>query len=192
LAARIESWSKNQSLSVLEEEKRTGGEDGLQPGPSSVIFRYWRGHRRLIRRVNRKEYTVGFKVVLLLIVSAALAVSIEFPSLVMSHPNYPYRASMTVEELKGHSATALVEEQIARALAVKPGGFSDPKALAESIAHSEQIFENHPFPDLLPPDAKFPPFELTRPDNGPVGAQSQDSTSQSTSSSSLSDFYLKK
>jgi hypothetical protein len=96
---------------------------------------------------------------------------------------------MTVDELKGHSATALVDEQIARALAAKPGGFSESKAIAESFA---QIFDNHPFPDLLPPDAKFPPFELTHPDNGPVGAQFQDSTSQSTSSSSLSDFYLKK
>ena len=43
----------------------------------------------MIRRVNRKEYTVGLKVFLLLIVSAAWAVSIEFPSLAFSHPNYP-------------------------------------------------------------------------------------------------------
>jgi hypothetical protein len=138
---------------------------------------------------------VGFKVVLLLIVSAALAVSIEFPSWVLSHPRYyPFSThSMTLEELKSHSATALVEEQIARALAAKPVGLSDSKALAESFARYEwPTFDNHPFPDLLPPDAKFPPFELAHPDNGPVGAQSQDSTSQSTSSSSLSDFYLKK
>jgi hypothetical protein len=54
LAARIESWSKDRSLSVLEGEKRMDEEDGLHPGPSSVIFRYWRGHRRLIGRREPK------------------------------------------------------------------------------------------------------------------------------------------
>jgi hypothetical protein len=122
-----------------------------------------------------------------------LAVSIEFPSLVMSHPNYPYRASMTVEELKGPTPSYLKGAKgLSESLRAQSGDFSESKAIAESFARSEQIFDNHPFPDLLPPDAKFPPFEQTHPDNGPVGAQSQDSTDQSTSSSSLSDFYLKK
>lgn len=133
---------------------------------------------------------MGLRVVLLLIISAALAVSIEFPSFVLSHPHHP---SMTLDELKGHSATALVEEQVARALAVKPGGVSDSKAIAESFARSERsIIDHHPFPAFLPPDARFPPLELTDPGNGSVGAQSQESTGRSTSSSSLSDFYLKK
>ena len=141
-------------------------------------------------RVNRKEYTVGFKVVLLLIISAALAVSIEFPSFVLSHPRYSSSVHTSVEDLKRYSATALVDEQIARVLAVKPGDYSESKALSESVARS--AFANtNPFPDLLPPDAKFPPFELTHPDTGPVDVQSQDSSSRSTSSSSLSDFNLK-
>ena len=163
---------------------------------AGTIFSHLSRQSRLIVRVNRKEYTVGFKVVLLLkvvvllIVSAALAVSIEFPSFVLSHPRYSSSVHTTVEDLKRYSATALVDEQIARVLAVKPGDYSESKALSESVARS--AFANtNPFPDLLPPDAKFPPFELTHPDTGPVDVQSQDSGSRSTSSSSLSDFYLK-
>jgi hypothetical protein len=168
-------------------------EDGHHPGSSSVIFRYWRGHRRLFGRVNRKEYTVGFKVVVLLIVSAALAVSIEFPSWGFSHPNY-YHPHMTVDDLKGHSPSYLdAAKAVSKMPRVQSGDSSDSKALAESLARSEQLFgDNHPFPNLLPSDAKFPPFELSHPDTDPVGPQTQDSTSQSTSSSSLSDFYLKK
>jgi hypothetical protein len=178
----------------LEEEKRKNEEGGLQPGPSSVIFRGWRGNPRLIVRVNRKEYTVGFKVVVLLIVSAALAVSIEFPSWVFSHPNYSNRARMTVDDLKGHSPSYLdAAKAVSKMPRVQSGDSSDSKALAESLARSEQLFgDNHPFPNLLPSDAKFPPFELSHPDTDPVGPQTQGSTSQSTSSSSLSDFYLKK
>jgi hypothetical protein len=143
--------------------------------------------------VNRKEYTVGLKVVLLLIISAAWAVSIEFPSWGFSHP-YPSSVRMSVDELKGHSPSYLdAAKAVSKMPRAQSGDFSESKALTESIARSEQLFGNtHPFPNLLPPDAKFPPFELSHPDTDPVGPQTQGSTSQSTSSSSLSDFYLKK
>jgi hypothetical protein len=180
-AARIKSWSKDQSLSVLEEEKQMDEEDGLQPGPSSVTFRSWRGNRRSIWRVNRKEHTVGFKVFLLLFISAAWAVSIEFPSLGLSHPNPVH---LRLEELKGHSisSSALVDAY-SKMSGAKSG------ELSESMARSGLgLGEIDPFPHRLPSDAKFPSFVLSHPDTNPV----QDSTSHSTSSSNLSEFYLKK
>jgi hypothetical protein len=121
---------------------------------------------------------VGFKVVLLLIVSAALAVSIEFPSFVLSHPNYPNPAHTTLENLKGRSTSSPT-------LADAISKMSD----AKSWDVSKLTFGNiHPFP---PSDRFFPQFMLSQPNTDPVGPPPQDSTSQSTSSSSLSDFYLK-
>jgi tetratricopeptide (TPR) repeat protein len=67
--------------------------------------------------VKRKEYTVGFKVVLLLIITAAWAVSIEFPSLGLSHPNYP-----TLRPLRNYSPVPLSAAAAAYAAVFRDSG----------------------------------------------------------------------
>jgi hypothetical protein len=147
----------------LEEEKRKDEEGGLQPGPSSVIFRYRRGNPRLSVRVNRKEYTVGFKVLLLLIISAAWAVSIEFPSLRLSHPNYPSPTEVrkVPDQLKrlDDEAKALVDAAKAFSMVRSAQSGDLPelnlRPLTEMIDRST-FGDTHPFPNLLPSHYKFP------------------------------------
>jgi hypothetical protein len=146
--------------------------------------------------VNRKEYTVGLKVFLLLIISAAWAVSIEFPSLGFSHPNYPSSVRMSVDDLKGHSAVSI---DAANAISKMSAG-----DLSERDLGNINLFPYVPRSDLIEsPSFVFPSFMLSDPDTNaahgashpntnPVDPQPQDLTSHSKSSPSLSEFYLKK
>jgi hypothetical protein len=159
--------------------------------------------------VNRKEYTVGLKVFLLLIVSAAWAVSIEFPSLGFSHPNYPSSVHMSVGDLKSHERYFESAASLAAAMSV-----------TKSEDLSEQgLGEINPFPHVPGSGGiAFPLFGfsvglsdpntnavlgLSPPNTNRVDSQPQDLTSHPTSSSnpqdltshstpSLSEFYLKK
>jgi hypothetical protein len=104
---------------------------------------------------------VGFKVILLLLISAAWAVSIEFPSLGLSHPNSLGR--MTPIESKDLSDAAKALDAV-KPFSIEPGAlYLEPpqsKALTEFIARST-VGDTHPFPDLLPPDAKSPQFAFS-------------------------------
>lgn len=189
LAAGIKSWSKDRNLSVLEEEKRMDEEDGLQPGPSSVIFRSWRCHRRSTGRVNRKEHTVRFKVFLLLVISTAWAVSIEYPSLGWTPP-YAGGPHLHLTETKVMLLSQPIPLPPALGISPLPNDMGEVNSFNDNgrgAAAARALL------DVPPSDGiGFPSFALSHPNTNPAGLPPQDLTSHSTSSSTLSEFYLEK
>jgi hypothetical protein len=159
----------------------------------------------LIGRVNRKEYTVGFKVFLLLIISAAWAVSIEFPSLALSHPNpvnlqhadlrsYVLPSSLAAAKMSLTKSGDLSEQGLGE---INPfphvpgsGGIAFP-SFGFSVGLSDP--NTNAVLGLSPPNTNrvdSQPQDLT---SHPTSSSNhQDLTSHSTPSSSLSEFYLKK
>lgn len=139
---------------------------------------------------------MGFKVFLLLIISAAWVASIEFPSLGFSHPNtYPTHHQDLTSHLTSSSALA---DAYSKMPVTKSGN------LSELSLGNINPFPYVPRSDLIEsPSFVFPSFMssdpntsavlgASHPNTNPVDPQPQDLTSHSKSSPSLSEFYLKK